>query len=266
MYQLLIVDDEYEIRNGLSRYFPWNEAGFQVAGQVGCGKDALAFLRTKPVDLVLCDIMMPGMSGLELAERIRIEFPEVRVCFLTAHKDFSFARRAISLNAVEYILKSASSAELFNTFLAIRQQMDRSRKAASGPVAAEEASSDSAIAPIPPRDSMLISEIQQFIRENYATADLPTVADAIHMSPNYVSKLFKQKTGQTFSDYLMEVKMQKAAELLRNPHYRIYEVGEMVGYRYVKNFSRAFHECFGISPRDFRNGKAPVRKLRIEKL
>lgn len=111
MYQLLIVDDEYEIRNGLSRYFPWNEAGFQVAGQVGCGKDALAFLRTKPVDLVLCDIMMPGMSGLELAERIRIEFPEVRVCFLTAHKDFSFARRAISLNAVEYILKSASSAE-----------------------------------------------------------------------------------------------------------------------------------------------------------
>ena len=56
MYQLLVVDDEYEIRNGLCKYFPWDETGFTVAGQAENGREALAFLRTHHVDLVLCDM------------------------------------------------------------------------------------------------------------------------------------------------------------------------------------------------------------------
>lgn len=258
MYQILIVDDEYEIRNGLCKYFPWNAAGFTVAGQVENGREALDFLRTNHVDLVLCDIMMPVMNGIELAELIRKEFPSVKVCFLTAHKDFEFAQKAISLNVIQYILKSASSTELLHIFHDIKSQLDKAAAQQSSLFRPTSlADSDSEKNPYT-RDAQILNEICQYVYEHYATADLNSVASKVYMSPNYVSRLFKELTNQNFSDFLLDVKMQEAEKLLNDPHNRIYEISEMLGYKYVKNFSRAFHDYFGISPRDYRNGKAPL--------
>lgn len=256
MYQLLVVDDEYEIRNGLCKYFPWEETGFRVAGQVGSGQEALAFLANHPVDLVLCDIIMPVMSGLELAEKLRISYPSVRVCFLTAHKDFAFAQRAVSLNAIQYILKSASSAELLNIFRGIQQELDKTALTAA-PV--QSAAVPATLGSAPSRDEQLIREIREYVQTHFDTADLNTTAAAIYMSPNYVSRLFKQKTGQNFSDYLLSVRMEKALEFLSNPHNHIYEISEMLGYQYVKNFSRTFRSYYGISPREYRSGVQPRR-------
>ena len=266
MYRILIVDDEYEIRNGLCKYFPWNAAGFEVAGQVENGQEALDFLKSFPVDLVLCDIMMPVMSGIELAELIRKEFPDIKVCFLTAHKDFEFAQKAVSLNVLQYILKSASSTELLNIFHDIKKQLDNFS-------ASQHPSDNSIICETDPeeevpltRDMQLLQEIRSYVRDHYATPDLNSVAEKIYMSPNYVSRLFKELTNQNFSDYLLDVKMENAEKLLNNPHNRIYEISEALGYKYVKNFSRAFHDYFGISPRDYRKGKQPVRKQANKKL
>lgn len=268
MYRLLIVDDEYEIRNGLCRYFPWNAAGFEVAGQVENGQEALDFLRSCPVDLVLCDIIMPVMSGIEFAEIVRKEFPSVKICFLTAHKDFEFARKAVSLNVLQYILKSSTSTELLTVFHDIKEQLDN--------FSAPDSSPDKALPPgsapgqpgsqeLLSRDRKLLNEICSYVEEHFATADLNSVAEKIYMSPNYVSRLFKELTDQNFSDYLLDVKMKNAEKMLNDPHNRIYEISEALGYKYVKNFSRAFHDYYGISPRDYRKGKQPTRKPESKK-
>lgn len=258
MYKLLIVDDEFEIRNGLCHFFPWDEVGFQVVGQAESGQKALSFLRSNRVDLVLCDIIMPGMPGLELAKQIQKEFPKVRVCIFTAHKDFSFAQQAISLNVIQYILKSASSSELLNIFRNVRAMLDKQNSQEERPNQPQPAVPAQPAGGHVARDVQIVMEIQNYVRQNYTTVDLNSAADAVHMSANYVSKIFKQNTGQNFSDYVLQVRMEKALELLRNPHYRIYEIGELMGYNYVKNFSRAFRDYYGISPREYRNGKAPL--------
>lgn len=269
MYRLLIVDDEYEIRNGLCKYFPWNAAGFEVAGQVENGQEALDFLSSCQVDLVLCDIMMPVMSGIELAELIRKEFPAVKVCFLTAHKDFEFAQKAVSLNVLQYILKSSTSTELLNIFRDIKEQLDSfsaSKHSLDDDITAEPSPEPADSQEVLSRDKQLLQEICSYVREHYATADLNSVAEKIYMSPNYVSRLFKELTNQNFSDYLLDVKMENAEKMLNDPHNRIYEISEALGYKYVKNFSRAFHDYYGISPRDYRKGKQPIRKQTSKRL
>ena len=92
------------------------------------------------------------------------------------------------------------------------------------------------------------------MERQFATVTLEQVAAAVHMNSNYVSKLFYCKTGQLFSEYLLSVKMKKAAEYLSDIRYRTYEVSELVGYSNTKNFSRAFKSFYGITPKEYREG------------
>lgn len=269
MYKLLIADDEYEIRNGLFRYFPWNDVGFEAVGQVENGKQAIDFIKNNPVDIILCDIMMPIMTGLEMAEYLHREHPEIKICFLTAYKDFSFAQKAVSLNAIQYVLKSSNSAELLDIFRKIKPAMDEDRMAKAAPAsfpAFPLHAGNGEAEQVPMADlyscdnvngqiNRIIAEIRQYVYKHYATANLEEIAQIIYMSPNYISKIFKQKTKQNFSDFLLQVRMEKSAELLLDLRYKIYEVSEMVGYKYVKNFSRTFKEYYKVSPREFHNGK-----------
>ena len=97
MYQLVIVEDDYQIRNGLSRFFPWQQLGFQMAGSFENGKDALEFLRQNRIDVVLTDIRMPVMDGLTLAETLKREDICVTIVVISAYRDFDYARRAVNL-------------------------------------------------------------------------------------------------------------------------------------------------------------------------
>lgn len=115
--------------------------------------------------------MMPVINGIELAELIRKEFPAIKVCFLTAHKDFEFAQKAISLNVIQYILKSASSTELLHIFHEIKDELDKSAARQSSlfhPASPADADSEKSLQT---RDSRILNEICQYVYDNYATAD-----------------------------------------------------------------------------------------------
>lgn len=258
MYKLLIADDEFEIRNGLFKYFPWNEVGFEVVGQAENGMQVIEYVKDNPVDIILCDIKMPIMNGLELAEYFRKKYPEILICFLTAYADFNFAQKAVSLNAVQYLLKSSSSADLMEIFRAIKASMDESRRSQSERKEQKSFANTHSHGDDPESEDFIIKEIRQYVYTQYATANLAEVARTVYMTPNYVSKLFKKKTKQNFSDFLLSVKMEKAAELLLDFRYKIYEVSFMVGYKHVKNFTRAFKDFYEVTPREYRNGK-PLR-------
>nr|WP_275983710.1 response regulator [Paenibacillus hamazuiensis] len=243
-----MVDDEIEIRSGLSQYFPWHEIGFELVAEFDNGRKALDYLLANPADVLLCDIIMPVMSGLELARELRQASLPTKIIFLSGHKDFEFAKQALAYDVKGYIVKPTNYNELLSTFSSLKLELDKSK-----PMPANEEKTE----PAATFDGKVVAAIKAYVEEHYATATLEEAAALVHMNPFYVSKYFKDKTGQYFSDFLVEIKMKKAAELLMDIRYKTYEVSELIGYSQAKNFTRTFKRFYGVSPREFRNNRLP---------
>lgn len=106
MIHTIIVDDEHLARKGLRTVFPWERFGFRIVGEASSGDKALALVREQPVQLVVTDITMPKMSGLELMKQLRLEAPSVKVVVVTCHQDFDYIQDALRLGAIDYIVKT----------------------------------------------------------------------------------------------------------------------------------------------------------------
>jgi YesN/AraC family two-component response regulator len=238
-YRLVIIDDEKEISSGFAQFFPWKEIGFTVAGQFAGAKSALQYIMHNPVDVVVSDVIMPGMSGIDLARELAGTklVPQPLVLLFSAHDEFEYAREALRYRCTDYILKSAGYDELVGIFRRLKERIDTERKAAS-----DEADG---------RDK-IIAVIKDYIEKNPAVADLETASLLVYLSPAYVSRYFKQKTSMSFSEYLMRVRMELAGARLADLQYRIRDISAMLGYTNPENFARSFKKFYGISPREYR--------------
>ena len=105
MYSLLLVDDETLILDGLYNNIAWEDSGFTDVYKADDAQKALEILDRRRVDVVVTDISMPGLSGLELCERIRARWPLCRVVMLTGYRDFEYACRAVELGVYQYLVK-----------------------------------------------------------------------------------------------------------------------------------------------------------------
>lgn len=241
MYNLLIADDDYEIRNGLCKYFPWDVVGFHVVGSVENGREALEFIKRHEVDVVLCDIKMPIMSGIDLASELSSLNSKVNIIFFSAYKDFLYAQKALENGVRRYILKSTNYQELIQAFTNIKEELDQQLHSST------KQGQD--------MSKKIISTIKEYVEEHYRDATLEDLAKLVHMNPDYLSKFFKKNAGMLFSEYLMQIRMENAAQFLGDIQYKTYEISDKVGYSNSFNFTRAFKNYFGMTPRDFRNQK-----------
>lgn len=238
-YKLLIVDDEQQSRTTLASAFPWEQVGFELVGQASNGRLALDYLRKNPVHVVLSDIYMPVMNGIELVRVLSTwEDPPITI-FFSGYRDFEYARQAIQYGVRFYVLKPIKYEDLIQTFSTIRQELDQKY------CLPQDASFSD-------RDNF-VRKVHEYIDSNLQTANLRDLSGQLYMNPCYVSQLYKQKTDRNFSDYLMEVRMKKAAELLKDTSWKIYSVGQKVGYNNAKNFARSFHAFYGRTPTEYRN-------------
>jgi two-component system, response regulator YesN len=129
MKRIMIVDDEAMTRQHIRTQFPWQSWGYVIAGEAENGLQALERCRTLTPDIMLLDITMPLMDGLELLQRLRSEFPQIRCIILTAHRDFSYAQEAIRKGADGYILKAPIEAEELRTALQkASEELDKSSR------------------------------------------------------------------------------------------------------------------------------------------
>lgn len=241
MYEILIVDDEVSSRNILASCFPWDEQGFHICGQMDNGQDALEFLKKNVVHVMLTDISMPGMNGIELAKTIADQSgAKPIIVFLSAYDDFKYAQDAIRYGVRYYVLKPTNFTELKDIFGNIKKELDL--KYNMDTFDSQNQSSD-----------QIIQKVMNYCNQNYKEGSLSSLAESMYMNSSYLSQLIKQKTSKTFSDLLNEAKMKQAALFLKNPNTKIYNISIMIGYVNPNNFARAFKAYWGISPTEYRN-------------
>jgi two-component system, response regulator YesN len=248
LYKLLIADDEFEIRNGLSSYFPWEQIGFEIVHLAENGLEVLQYIAEHEVDVILCDIRMPVLTGIDVARELFNQKSTIFIIFLSGYREFEYAQQALVYGVKNYIVKPTKYNELVSVFQAVKEELDQ--KSTQLPKLDLEV-----MLPTKPIavTEKIIDTIKNHIELHYQNATLESASRLVHMNPYYVSKYFKQKTGENFSDYLIRIKMEKAAELLMDFNNKTYEISEMVGYSNAKNFTRTFRKYFGKSPREYRN-------------
>lgn len=124
-YTVLLVDDEEDVIQVIMKKVNWEALGFSVIGYAGNGIKALEMVEKFQPDVVMTDIKMPYMDGMELARRIKEEYPATKLLIFTGFDEFEYAKAAVHLEVEEYILKPVNSAELSNVFAKVREKLDK---------------------------------------------------------------------------------------------------------------------------------------------
>lgn len=239
MYRLIIIDDEEKIVTGMGNLFPWEKIGFEVAGQFTSALQALAFLERERVDAVLTDIEMPDMTGVELSRRL-LEHPGIQTVFFSSYSNYEYYRAALQNGVVDFLRKPVEFSQLLECFERVRGRLDARRQEPEKPKAYYE---------------QIVYEVTRYLQENYRNASLEDAATRVNLSPSYLSRVFKEKSGSSFSDLLLKTRMEKACELLADPRTKSYDIAYYLGYDNPKNFSRAFKAYHGISPSEYRRDR-----------
>jgi len=250
LYSIVIVDDEAETRNGIANYFPWESVGFAVVCTCSGGEDALRYLRANQVDVLVTDIQMPSMNGIEFVSKLREENDAIKIVFLSIHQNFNYARKALDLNVSGYLVKPTKYRDLMEFFTKLKKTLDAQRIPGA-----------QKIAPDRHEDyyDMRLSSIREYVNQNIRDVSLKSTAHFAYMNPSYLCSFFKKYSGMGFYDYVTQQKMKRAAELLRNINSRISDVAQKVGYNNPNSFSRAFKQFYGMTPMEYRNAGAHAR-------
>lgn len=240
VYKLIIIDDEEKIASGMAQLFPWQNIGFEVEQVFTGARAALAYLEHHPVDVVLTDIEMPDMNGLELSRQL-MQYPDIQKVFFSSYSNYEYFRAALQSGVTDYLMKPVAYSALLECFEKIRSRLDaRTAQPEEVPKAYYD---------------QIIYSVKQYLKTNYRNATLEEAAARVNLSSSYLSRIFKEKSGIGFSDLLLKIRMEKACELLEDIQYKSYDIAYYVGYDNPKNFSRAFKAYYHMSPSEYRKSR-----------
>ena len=127
MYKVLIVDDEKIIRDGLKCLLNWKELGYEIIDDAENGKEALDKIKLNQVDVLITDVKMPEMDGIELSQAVRALGFDIKIIILSAYHEFKYAKSSISFRASNYILKPINEEELIKTLVKLRKELNTER-------------------------------------------------------------------------------------------------------------------------------------------
>lgn len=215
----------------------WESLGCTLVDQASDGVQGLAAVERCNPDLILTEIPMPRMNGLQMLSRLRESGCGSQVILLAPQENFHWAQTALWLGAADYLQTPVSPKDLADAIDRIH------RRLAQRTLPAEAA----------PIKSKYVLQAMAYIAQHYADDDISitTIADNLRLSEGHLSHMFKKETGSTVIAYLTQYRIRKAMELLRDCRKKIYEVAEQVGYRDVTYFSTTFKRVTGVSPSEY---------------
>ena len=254
MYKVLIAEDEMIERKVLCKTISKYLGEICTIVEAKNGREALALFEAEHPQVAVLDIQMPGLTGLEVAARIRERELPCAILFLSAYDHFDYARQAIVVHATDYILKPYNEKELVASVEeAIRVYdwlLTNPPKSARNPAPQERPASD---ADTSRRTSLIRDEIEGYIQSHFVDdLTMQDVARAMNYSDAYFCKLFKQCFKVNFSTYLNEYRVEKAKELLVGTRTSIKDISDSCGYTDSNYFTRVFRRITGMTPSEYR--------------
>lgn len=277
---LLIVDDEKIIIEGLSS-IDWTSHGIGRVFLARNGEKALEVFLKENIQIVITDVKMPGLDGIELGNRINESSQKAKVIVLSGYGEFDYAKSAIKFGAIDYLLKPIEEAELVKAvkkaMLELREEklktllrkkceriselgivLDEGDKALlqnfDGLLLHDKLfKEDNNMPKMGNSFSIQILMAVNYINMNYVlnlTAD--SLSKVVNRSKNYFSTQFKKEIGISMSDYINKVRIEHSKLLLKDTSYLTYEIAERVGYSEYRYFCTVFKKYTGFTPSQYR--------------
>lgn len=265
MYRVVLVEDSKLLRTGMKYTLDWDSLDCEIVGDAENGQEGLELIRRTQPDIVITDIRMPGLDGLEMIERLHAERNGAVFIIISAYNEFTYAQRAVRYGVIDYIVKPFTDEEIMEAMRSTCGRVEASRQDTLLRRRLETVEKSKIIA----FEGYLSSEegkvkreytqrAIQYIKDHYAeNINVHSVARALNVSESHLSKVFKETMCHTIGEYLMQYRIKEACRLLQNPGFRICEVSEQVGYTDQRYFSVAFKRIMGVTPGSFRDGGMP---------
>jgi len=285
MFNVLIVDDEQYAIDALVQCVNWKSCDISDVFSANNAEEASKVLERNGVNIIICDIQMPGMNGIEFMENIIGIYHEIQFIFLTAHMEFEYAQKSLELGCYRYLLKPVEierlekiitelvlklneiedhkfyekNYDIYQNAISRLLQKDKRNTTQKQAVILDKKTSNQINVEI--NDSTAVMAVKNYILTNYASdISRGVLASLVYLNESYLSRLFKKTTGISISDYIAIVRMDKAKELLLINE-SITDVASSVGYSHVAHFSKMFKRGEGISPKEYR--KRELLRLRF---
>lgn len=259
MYRVVVVEDSRLLLLGMIHTWDWKSLDCQVVGSAGDGLEGLQVICDTDPDIVISDIRMPGLSGLEMIEQAQEKGFRPAVIILSGYDEFSYARKALSLGAVEYLMKPVEEADAYQAIRNACSRIDELRKYRNltERLQSVEDSKMKVFGTYLAGSENIKSEYTRqairYIEEHYAEdINVRSIAEALSISESHLSKVFKDTLHSTIGEYLTHYRIREACKLLKDPQNRIYEVAVSCGYGDQRYFSVIFKRIMGMTPNEFR--------------
>ena len=234
MWKVMIADYEVYMLEALEKLINWNNLDCRLVYKAKNGEELIDKIKEEVPDIIITDVKMPLVSGMEVAKYIYEHLLPTKVIILTAYADFEYAKLAIEYDVCGYIVKTSAIEEL-------PAMLRKAIAKLTLPSMLQEEEF--------PED--ILSKLQKYIEDNYMEKlTLSQIAEEVHANGSYLSHLYKSKTGQNLFDAINKMKLKKAKEYLVQGK-RISEIATLVGFEDVSYFSRVFKKYESCSPRDY---------------
>lgn len=242
--KVLVVEDEEMIRKGIVLAVDWAAMDCVVVGEAANGVEALEAVERLNPSLIITDLKMPRMDGIEMLRCLRDRGNHVYVIILTAYDSFTYAQSALRLGAVDFLLKPFHDGDLEQAVTALRRRMggaEREEPALPGLKKGDK--------------SKYVLEAMDYIGKHYQDPNISIsdIALDLGISEGHLSRTFKKETDYTLLNYLTRYRIHKAMELLRDCRVKVYEVAAQVGYRDITYFSATFKRVTGLTPSEYQD-------------
>ena len=253
MIRALIVDDERIKRNAIAALIDWDKLKIELIGKESNGKNAYEKIKSSPKipDIIITDIKMPVMDGLELIEKIKSEYPNIIFIVLSGFDYFEYAKKAMQYGVKYYLLKPVSEEEISDALIKASKEViyniQLSELLNLKKLKEEQSKNYGEIV------NKIIETIDAYIDDK--NMSLKWIAEnIIFMNEDYLSKLFQKETGQKFNSYLLTKKVNMAKELLIfDSNKKIYEIFDQLGFdTNSRYFSQVFKKYTGLTPSEYR--------------
>ena len=235
--KILVADDEFFIRKKKIKIL--NELEVGAVSEAENGKEVIYLLENNDYDLLILDIMMPIVNGFEVCEYVYNIKYQAKIIIFSGYNEFEYARTALRYGVSDYLLKPIKQEDLKNC-------IDKCRKELLETKSYTPKAKPNTI----PSDMLLCNKIINLVNANLTNPKLNValIANNLNMHQNYIGSVFKKIHNKSIIQYITELRMEKAKELLTYSDMKISEVAERIGYTDIFYFSKKYKAYFGYSP------------------